>query len=152
MGISSSQGGKVRRGRAIGVKDRDLSNPRPAPSLRFLSAVEDPAQKKKKSSTSELRRQELSFSFNLQHHPPLLLTDSWRHGAPMRAHTHRDTHGLQALIKMENTFVCVKNDSRHLPSDIGGTGGPQANLYTVFLWYVLEICGGLWMGRTGWLE
>lgn len=48
MGISSSQGGKVRRGRAIGVKDRDLSNPRPAPSLRFLSAVEDPAQKKKK--------------------------------------------------------------------------------------------------------
>lgn len=45
MGISSSQGGKVRRGRAIGVKDRDLSNPRPAPSLRSLCAVEGPAQK-----------------------------------------------------------------------------------------------------------
>lgn len=26
---------------------------------------------------------------------------------------------------------------------MGGIGGPQAKLYTVFLWYVLEICGGL---------
>lgn len=32
---------------------------------------------------------------------------------------------------------------RYLPSEMGGSGGPQAKVYTVFLWYVLEICGGL---------
>lgn len=83
MEISSSQGGKIRRGRAVRVKDRDLGNPGPAPSLRFFCVVEE------KSSTSELGRQESSFSFNLQHHPPLLLRllEAWC--TYVRAHTHR---------------------------------------------------------------
>jgi hypothetical protein len=47
------------------------------------------------------------------------------------------------MIKVKEKTVLVKEQGGHLPSDMGGTGGPQANVYTVFLWYVLDICGGL---------
>ena len=43
----------------------------------------------------------------------------------------------------ENTLMFVREWFIYLPSATAGTGGPQANEYTVFLWYVLEICGGL---------
>lgn len=73
------------------------------------------------------------------YHVPLLL--SWSPGdmadnidGSLYCNIYDSSHLLCSRAKKKgNPTIVVREWLRNLPSDMGGTGGPQASVYTVFL-------------------